>query len=93
MTTSITKVRTATVYRTKAREVIADFEKHAYNEADEPQFQMAVFADGTVAQRWLTSVGSHVWWDSLDDLYTIHIYAHPDYGTRVEWDDGTIDEL
>jgi hypothetical protein len=33
------------------------------------------------------------WWDSLHDLDTIHIYAHPDYGTRVEWSDGNVEEL
>lgn len=36
---------------------------------------------------------SCVWWDSLQDLYGIHIYAHPDYATRVEWSDGYVEEL
>ena len=36
---------------------------------------------------------SCTWWDSLKDLYTIHIYAHPEYGTRIEWSDGNVEEL
>ena len=85
--------RTATVYRTQARDLKPDIEKHNYAAGDEPQFQLAAFPDGKVAQRWLTASRSCVWWDSLDDLYAVHIYAHPDYGTKVVWSDGEVEEL
>jgi len=88
-----TRVRTATVYRTEARDLKPDVEKRNYAESDQPQFQMAVFPDGKTAQRWLTASRSCVWWDCLEDLYSVHIYAHPDYGTRVVWDDGEVEEL
>jgi hypothetical protein len=87
------RVRTATVYRTQAKALKPDVEQHNYAEAGEPQFQLAVFGDGKTAQRWLTASRSMVWWDSLDDLYSVHIYAHPDYGTKVVWDDGEVEEL
>ena len=86
-------MKTAIVYRTQAQALKPDFEKSNYNAADEPQFEMCVFTDGRVAQRWLVGAGSCVWWDSIDHLYKVHIYAHPDYGTRVEWSDGKIEEL
>lgn len=86
-------MRTAIVYRTQAQALKSDFEKSNYNGADEPQFEMCVFTDGRVAQRWLVGAGSCVWWDSIDHLYKVHIYAHPDYGTRVEWSDGEIEQL
>jgi len=54
---------------------------------------MCEFTDGRVAQRWRVGARSCVWWDSLQDLYKIHIHAHPDYGTRVEWSDGCVEEL
>ena len=52
-----------------------------------------MFSDGRVAQRWLIGAGSCVWWDSLEALYGVHVYAHPDYGTHVEWCDGEVQEL
>ena len=85
-------MRTCTVFRTKARGLKSEVEAHNYNEPDEPQFEAAVFSDGRVAQRWLTASRSCVWWDSWEDLCAVHIYAHPDYGTRVEWSTGE-DEL
>lgn len=81
-------IRTAIVYRTEAKALKDEFEKDNYNESDEPQFEMCVFSDGRVAQRWLVGAGSCVWWDSLKHLYNVHIYAHPDYGTKVIWSDG-----
>jgi hypothetical protein len=86
-------VRTAVVYRTEARSLKDNFEQGNYNASDEVQFEMCVFSDGRVAHRWLVGNGSCVWWDSLEDLYNVHIYAHPDYGTRVEWSDGTVEQL
>ena len=86
-------LRTAVVYRTHAKALKAGFEQANYGEPDEVQFEMCEFTDGRVAQRWRVGARCCAWWDSLHDLYTIHIYAHPDYGTRVEWSDGCIEEL
>jgi hypothetical protein len=86
-------LRTAVVYRTCAKALKAEFERANYGEPDEVQFEMCEFTDGKVAQRWRVGARSCTWWDSLQDLYTIHIYAHPDYGTRVEWSDGCVEEL
>lgn len=86
-------METAIVFRTKAKALKPDIEKDSYNEPDQVQFEMCVFSDGKVAQRWLVGNGSMVWWDKLESLYKVHIYAHPDYGTRIEWDSGKIEEL
>jgi hypothetical protein len=86
-------LRTAVVYRTQAKALKAECERANYGEPDEVQFEMCEFTDGRVAQRWRVGARSCVWWDSLQDLYTIHIYAHPEYGTRVEWSDGCVEEL
>lgn len=86
-------MKTCIVYRTKAKGLKSEFEKENYNDSDVPQFEACVFSDGTVAQRWLTTFGSMVWWESWEALCKMHIYAHPDYGTRVEWSDGKIEEL
>lgn len=86
-------MKTAIVYRTEAKGLKPDYEQSNYNDAKEPQFEVCVFSDGRTAQRWLTPTGSMVWWDSWKDLCNVHIYAHPDYGTRVEWSDGVIEQL
>ena len=86
-------MRTAVVYRTQARELKTDTEKHNYNDGDVPQFEVCEFSDGRVAQRWLTASRSMVWWDNWQALCAVHIYAHPDYGTRVEWSDGPVEQL
>jgi hypothetical protein len=86
-------LRTAVVYRTRAKALKAELEQANYGEPDEVQFEMCEFTDGRVAQRWRVGARSCVWWDSLQDLYNIHIYVHPDYGTRVEWSDGCVEQL
>jgi hypothetical protein len=86
-------LRTAVVYRTHAKQLKAEPEQANYGEPDEVQFEMCEFTDGRVAQRWRVGARSCTWWDSLQDLYTIHIYAHPEYGTRIEWSDGKVEEL
>ena len=86
-------LRTAVVYRTHAKALKTEFEQSNYGEPDEVQFEMCEFTDGRVAQRWRVGARSCAWWDSLQDLYNIHIYAHPDYGTRVEWSDGCVEEM
>ena len=82
-----------TVYRTKARTVVNESEKNNYREGDLPQFEGIVFHDGSVAIRWFTETKSMSYWASMEDLKKVHIYAHPDYGTRIEWSDGKIEEL
>jgi hypothetical protein len=86
-------LRTAVVYRTHAKALKAESEQANYGEPDEVQFEVCEFTDGRVAQRWRVGARSCTWWDSLQDLYTIHIYAHPEYGTRIEWSDGKVEEL
>jgi hypothetical protein len=71
----------------------AESEQANYGEPDEVQFEICGFTDGRVAQRLRVGAGSWAWWGSLQDLCTVHIYAHPDYGTRVEWSDGCVEEL
>lgn len=88
----MSNIRTAVVYRTKAKALKSEHDVDNYAEADKPQFELCVFTDGKVAQRWLVG-DSLVWWTKLEDLYKVHIYAHPDYGTRVEWSDGKVEEL
>lgn len=86
-------MKTFTVYRTKAREVVNDFERSNYNDSNLPQFEGIIFHDGYVAIRWFTETKSISVWNSIEDLKKVHIYAHPDYGTRIEWSDGKIELL
>lgn len=86
-------MKTGTVYRTLAKELKAEVEKSNYNDAGLPQFEVCVFSDGATAQRWLTATGSMVWWESWEALCSVHIYPHPDYGTQIEWSDGTVETL
>lgn len=86
-------MRTAVVYRTQAKALKSELEAHNYGEPDQVQFEICEFSDGRVAQRWRIGAGSSVWWDSLENLYSVHIYAHEDYGTEVHWNDGTIEHL
>ena len=86
-------MKTFTVYRTKAREVVNEVEKENYNEPDQPQFEGVEFHDGRIAIRWFTGTKSTSFWDNIEDLKKVHIYAHPDYGTRIEWSGGRIENL
>ena len=86
-------MNTFIVYRTKAREVVNDIEKNNYNDADQIQFEGVEFWDGTVAIRWHTETRSMSFWNNMEDLKKVHIYAHPDYGTRIEWSDGRVENL
>jgi hypothetical protein len=60
------------------------------NEPDAPQYQGVVFADGTVAMRWLTARRSHSVWSSFGEMFDVH--GHPEYGTRIVWPDGAPQE-
>mgnify|MGYP001566963398 FL=1 len=86
-------MKTFTVYRTEARKVVNDFEKENYREGDLPQFEGIMFHDGSVAIRWFTETKSMSYWATMEDLKKVHIYAHPDYGTRIEWSDGEVETL
>lgn len=86
-------MRTFIVYRTAAKGLKPVHEKENYNASDQIQFEGVQFSDGKVAQRWLTTYGSVAVWDSMEHLKKVHIYAHPDYGTRVEWSDGLVENL
>jgi hypothetical protein len=57
----------------------------AANVSDQPQYEGALFTDGTVCIRWLTAYQSHSLWACWDDFYKIH--GHPEYGTYITWDD------
>ncbi len=81
------------VYRTKAKEVVEEHEKSNYRDGDLPQFEGVVFHDGTCAIRWYTETRSMSFWDSFEDMKSVHISAHPDYGTRIEWSNGKIENL
>lgn len=86
-------IRTCVVYRTNAKLIKSDIEKRNYNNGDVPQFEACIFSDGTVSQRWLTGNGSTAVWNKWDDLKRVHIDVHPDYGTRIVWSDGMVEEL
>lgn len=53
------------------------------NPPGEPQFQGAVFDDGTVAVRWLTAFHSTSLWENLEALEAVH--GHPEYETEWRW--------
>lgn len=86
-------MRTFTVYRTNARNVVNEIERDNYREADLPQFEGVEFSDGRVAIRWMGTIKSTSFWNSMEELKKVHIYAHPDYGTRIEWSDGLVENL
>jgi hypothetical protein len=63
----------------------------AANAPDEPQYEGAVFSDGTVAVRWLTEYRSHSVWATWNDFWQIH--GHPEYGTTIDfYDQGEMPE-
>jgi len=70
-----------------------DKDPSAYNPPEEPQLQGCVFDDGKVAVRWMTPHRSTVVWDSWDDFVAVHIEIHPDYATRVVWQDSGLTEV
>jgi len=86
-------MKTFTVFRTNAKKLKSETEKDNYNDSGEPQFEGVQFTDGTVVVRWLTPSRSHSIWDSMETLKKVHIYAHPDYGTKIIWSDGKTEEL
>lgn len=86
-------MRTFIVYRTEAKKLKSEFEQGNYLDSDQVQFEGVEFTDGKCVIRWRTEIASVAVWESYGDMCKVHIYAHPDYGTRVEWSDGTVEEL
>jgi hypothetical protein len=65
------------------------YQQGTANPPDEPQFEGAVFSDGSVAVRWLTQFRSTSIWNSWADLEQVH--GHPEYGTYITWHDAEPD--
>lgn len=86
-------MKTFVVYRTEAKKVVNEIEKENYNEADQVQFEGVEFSDGRVVIRWCAATKSCSVWDSMEDLKKVHIYAHPDYGTKIIWQNGLMESL
>lgn len=86
-------MKTFTVYRTNAKDLKPDYEKVNYNDSGQPQFEGVQFTDGSVVIRWLTPNRSSSFWQDMETMRAVHIYAHPDYGTKIVWSDGKIEEL
>ncbi len=78
-----TAMRRFTMYRRNVpKETHNEYQRNA---ADEPQFEGVIFSDGKVAIRWLTAKRAVSFWDSFDDMMTIH--GHPEYGSVLVWHD------
>jgi hypothetical protein len=54
-------------------------------------YEGVIFSDGTVVIRWLTAFRSHSVWPDYATFYAVH--GHPEYGTRIVFDDGYPDPL
>lgn len=59
-------------------------EKGITNSGAGPDYEGAIFSDGTVVIRWLTTYQSHSVWNSYEDFY--HVHGHPEYGTKIVFD-------
>lgn len=62
------------------------YEIGAANPPNEVQYEGVIFEDGTVVLRWLTKYRSHSVWSDWESMISIH--GHPDYETKIEFDDG-----
>ena len=56
----------------------------------QPDYEGVIFSDGTVVIRWLTAFRSHSVWPDYETFYQVH--GHPEYGTRIVFDDSDIAE-
>lgn len=77
-------IRRFTAFRRNISQRATHSELHK-NADDEPQFEGVVWSDGTCTLRWLTPLGSHSVWGSVEDALAIH--GHPEYGTEIVWHD------
>jgi len=84
-------MKTFVVYRREAKALKTEVDTDNYLESDEVQFEGVEFSDGTVVIRWRTEWKSTSVWESMEELKKVHIYSHPDYGTEVHWDDGSVE--
>ena len=80
------RIRTFTVYR--RGDLSATHDKVQWTGPDEPQFDGAVFADGTCVLRWCAAVGSTSVWASLEDAFAVHGHPEERYGTEIIWHEG-----
>ena len=56
------------------------------NSGETPDYEGVIFSDDTVVLRCQTAYRSHSVWLSYADFYQVH--GHPEYGTRIVFDDG-----
>jgi hypothetical protein len=61
-------------------------EKGLTNAGRGPDYEGAIFADGTVAVHWLTGYRSTSVWETWADFW--HVHGHSEYETRIEFSDG-----
>lgn len=76
-------MKTFTMYRRDLEAVAENHDENTMNAPDEPQFEGVVFADGSVAIRWLTAVPATSVWASMDDMLKVH--GHEEYGSELVW--------
>lgn len=60
------------------------------NPDEAPQYEGAVFTDGTTVIKWLTPSGGTSSFVSLEKALATH--GHPEYGTDIVWHDGAAPE-
>lgn len=83
-TQTYTYPRTFAGYRPQPPQEYAD--KGITNGGLEPDYEGAIFSDGTVVIRWRTQFRSHSVWSCWRDFYQVH--GHPEYGTEIVFGDG-----
>ena len=79
------RVRTFTVYR--RGDLSATHDENQWSGPDKPQFDGAVFPDGTCVLRWCANLHSTSVWNSLEDAFAIHGHPEIRYGTEIIWHD------
>lgn len=62
-------------------------EKGITNAGNSVDYEGVIFSDGTVVLRWMTEFRSHSIWPDFATFYQVH--GHPEYGTIIEFADGT----
>ena len=77
-------MRTFTGFRPNPPEEYKDLK--ITNSGETADYQGVIFDDGTVVLRWLTEFRSHSVWADWKSMYQVH--GHPEYGTRIVFDDG-----
>lgn len=62
-------------------------DKDITNAGMSADYEGVIFSDGSVVIRWLTKFRSHSVWSDFATFYQVH--GHPEYGTFIEFADGT----